>query len=77
MQTIAVSNFRAKIMTFLKEVENGSSIKITSRGKVVARLVPPDFTKKSAKQELIKIGANAKLFDIISPINEVWNADKS
>jgi len=76
VETIAVSNFRAKIMSVLKEVENGSSIKITSRGKIVAKLVPSDFTKTSAKQKLIEIGKKAKILDIISPIDEVWNSDK-
>ena len=76
MQTVAVSNFRAKIMTFLKEVENGASITITSSGKIVAKLVPPDFTKKSAKQKLKEIGENAKIVDIISPIDETWTGDK-
>ncbi len=41
MDTIAVSEFRANIMKILKEVEHGSNINITSRGKVVAKLVPP------------------------------------
>ncbi len=77
MEIIAVSNLRAKIMSVLKEVENGSSIKITSRGKIVAKLVPPDFTQKSAKQKLLEIGEKAKLFDIVSPVDEAWNADKS
>ena len=77
MQTIAVSNFRAKIMSFLKQVENGSSIEITSHGKIVAKLIPPDFIRNDAKQKLIKVGKNAKMFDVISSIDEVWNAEKS
>ncbi|MCF6269689.1 MAG: type II toxin-antitoxin system prevent-host-death family antitoxin [Melioribacteraceae bacterium] len=77
METIAVSNLRAKIMTILKKVENGSIIKITSRGKIVAKLVPPDFTKKRAEQKLIEIGESAKFIDITSPIEEVWNSDNS
>ena len=76
METVAVSNFREKIMKFLKEVENGSSIKITSRGKIVAQLVPPDFTSKKAKQKLIEIGRNAKMGDLVSPIDEEWSANK-
>ena len=52
METIAVSEFRANIMKFLKEVERGSNINITSRGKVVAKLVPPDNTREKAKEKL-------------------------
>lgn len=72
METIAVSEFRAHIMKILKDVEHGSNINITSRGKVVAKLVPPDFTQKNARIKLKEISKNAILGDVISPIDTPW-----
>ena len=72
METIAVSEFRANIMKVLKDVEHGSNIDITSRGKVVAKLIPPDFTQKNARKKLEEISENAVLGDVISPIDTPW-----
>ncbi len=74
MDTIAVSEFRANIMKILKEVEHGSNINITSRGKVVAKLVPPDYTREKAREKLKEISKNAMLGDVISPIDAQWEA---
>gem|GEM_PF-241920 len=74
MDTIAVSDLRANLMKILKQIEHGSEVDITSRGKVVAKLVPPDYTRKIAKKKLKKLGKNAVLGDIISPIDVQWKA---
>lgn len=72
MDAIAVSDLRANLMKILKEIEQGLSVDITSRGKVVAKLVPPDYTKKRAVERLKEIGKDAIIGDIISPINAPW-----
>ncbi len=75
MQSIAVSELRANLMIVLKKIEKGSTINITSRGKIVAKLVPPDDSKKLAKDILSHVRKNAKLRDVISPVSEKWNAE--
>jgi glyoxylase-like metal-dependent hydrolase (beta-lactamase superfamily II) len=65
----------AYLMKVLKEIEHGTSLNITSRGKVVARLVPPDFVRIEARKKLEEIGKTAKLADIISPILFCNNED--
>jgi antitoxin (DNA-binding transcriptional repressor) of toxin-antitoxin stability system len=74
MENIAVSVLRSKIMRVLKEVEVGSTINITSRGKVVARLVPPDFNCRIAKDKLNALSKTAIIHDVLSPIDEAWKA---
>jgi antitoxin (DNA-binding transcriptional repressor) of toxin-antitoxin stability system len=59
-------------MKILKDIEHGASLNITSRGRVVAKLVPPNFTQELAKEKLIEIGKKAKIGDVISPIDETW-----
>ncbi len=75
MQSIAVSNLRANLMKILKQINHGASLDITSRGKVVAKLVPPDYTKTLARKKLIEIGKKAKVYDVISPIGEKWEVN--
>ncbi len=74
MQTIAVSELRANLMKILNEIEHGSSIDITSRGRIVAKLVPPNFSQKLARKKLIEIGEKANIIDVTSPIDEKWEA---
>jgi len=74
MDTIAVSDLRANLMKILKQIEHGSAVDITSRGKVVAKLVPPDYAIKIAREKLKEIGKKAVLGDIISPIDVQWKA---
>ncbi len=77
MQSIAVSELRSKLMKVLKEIELGSSIDITSRGRVVARLVPPDFSRELAKNKLQVLSTTAILHDVTSPIDADWEAMRS
>ncbi|MBC8184835.1 type II toxin-antitoxin system prevent-host-death family antitoxin [candidate division KSB1 bacterium] len=76
METIAVSELRANLMNVIKEVEHGSKLFITSRGKIVAKLVPPEDSQEHAKKRLKEIGESAKLHDIISPIDAQWESMK-
>ncbi|MBN1895381.1 type II toxin-antitoxin system prevent-host-death family antitoxin [bacterium] len=76
METIAVSDLRARLMKVLKEIESGSAIDITSRGKVVARLVPPEFGRVEAKAKLRSIGKTAVLHDIVSPVGDPWESER-
>ncbi|OQY03087.1 MAG: prevent-host-death family protein [Bacteroidetes bacterium 4572_117] len=73
METIAVSDLRANITQILKEIYLGKVIHITSRGKVIAKIVPPDNLLENAKEKLLEIGKTAILHDILSPIDESWN----
>jgi len=77
MQPIAVSKLRANLMKILKQIEHGSSFDITSRGRVVAKLVPPDYTRKLARKKLIEIAKKAKVKDVLSPIDEKWEVHHS
>ncbi len=76
METIAVSKLRSNLMKVLKEIESGSCVQITSRGKVVARLVPSDFARKAARDKLKALSKTAVIHDVLSPIDEVWDGDR-
>jgi len=76
MGTIAVSERHARLMKVLKEVENGPIIDITSRGKNVAQLVPPNHYQKKAQAKLREVAKNAVLGDVVSPIDSDWKSTK-
>jgi prevent-host-death family protein len=67
-KTVAAAEFKARCLALLDEVaETGRTLLVTKRGKPVARLVPveaPPGLLHSVKKEN----------DIISPINEKWDA---
>ena len=69
MNTIPVSELRANLMKVIKEIENGNVIRITSRGKVVAKLVPAGSSKEEAKNRLKEISKSAVIGDIVTPID--------
>ena len=75
MKEIAISEFKAKCLQLMDSVQKTkNSILITKRGKPVARLVPvaedlPDIIGRMK-------GTIEILGDIVSPIGEVWDADR-
>ncbi len=75
MHYIGVSELRANLLKILKTIEKGSTIVITSRGKAVAKLVPPDDSIEEAENKLAELRKTAKVHDVISPIGEKWKAD--
>ncbi len=52
METIAASKLRANLMQILKRTERGSAPLITSRGRPVAQLTPPQKTTENALKAL-------------------------
>ncbi len=42
MERIAVSEFRANLVSFLKRVQRGEVITLTSRGHEIAKIIPPE-----------------------------------
>ena len=74
METIAVSELRSNLMKVLNAIRLGAKINITSRGKVIAKLIPPDHTGENARKKLNEIRNTAILNDIVSPVETDWKA---
>jgi prevent-host-death family protein len=74
MQTVAISTFRAHLPEFLSRVESGETLALTVRGKEVARIIPPPQAREHARRELESIRQRAWIGDIISPLEEPWEA---
>jgi prevent-host-death family protein len=76
MEKVGVSTLRGNLSVFLKKVQKGEIITITSRGRDMARLVPVEDKTFKSKEILRELGKNALIDDIISPIDENWEAMK-
>ena len=76
MEKVGVSTLRENLSIFLNKVQKGQIITITSRGHEIARLVPPEDKRENSREILRKLGKNAFIGDILSPINEEWEAMK-
>lgn len=74
METVGVSKLRENLMVFLKKVQNGETIIITSRGCEMARLVPLENKMEKSRKILQQLRKNAIVGDILSPIGEKWEA---
>jgi len=74
METVGISRLREHLMMFLKKVQNGETITITSRGCEIARLVPLEDKMEESRKILQQLRKNAVVGDILSPIGKKWEA---
>ncbi len=75
MLEVSVSTFRKHIPDYLGKVREGEDIALTSRGKVIARIVPPVDERSNAREQLAALRGKAIFIgDILSPIDVEWEA---
>ncbi|MEI6209136.1 MAG: type II toxin-antitoxin system prevent-host-death family antitoxin [Desulfuromonadales bacterium] len=78
MLEVSVTTFRKHIPDYLGKVRKGEDISLTSRGKVIARLVPPVDERLSAQEQLAALrGGVIHIGDITSPIEVEWEANSA
>jgi len=76
MEKVGISTLRENLSIFLKKVQKGQVITITSRGQEMARLIPVEDNREKSREILRELGKNASIGDILSPIYEEWEAMK-
>lgn len=76
MITIGISEFRANMSVILQQVQQGEIVSLWLRDKEIARLVPPDFARMAARQKLEELRETAIIGDILSPLDEQWDAEQ-
>ncbi|WP_420621758.1 type II toxin-antitoxin system Phd/YefM family antitoxin [Candidatus Poriferisodalis sp.] len=54
--TVSVSELKANLSRYLREVRRGGELQVTDRGTPVARLVPPAEPEDEHLSRLIKLG---------------------
>ncbi|MBW2200610.1 MAG: type II toxin-antitoxin system prevent-host-death family antitoxin [Deltaproteobacteria bacterium] len=76
MEKVGISRLRGNLSVFLKKVQKGQVITITSRGHEMAKLVPVENKREKSREILREIGKNATIGDVLAPIDEEWEAMK-
>ena len=72
MIAAAISDFRAHIQKYLNSISKGEEIVITSRGKEIAKVIPPENKAATARKKLEKLSETAVIKNITDPISAEW-----
>ncbi len=76
MRTVSVTELRQHLPAWLKKVEAGEEVRVTSRGRVIARLMPERNPQDVALKRLETLRGTVIVGDILAPIDEGWSADE-
>ncbi|WP_019867168.1 type II toxin-antitoxin system Phd/YefM family antitoxin [Methylovulum miyakonense] len=74
---INITELRQHLPDYLKQVQQGEEIAITSHGKTIARIVPDrqDDERDAALKRLAALRGKMLVGDILSPLDEEWTGD--
>jgi prevent-host-death family protein len=75
MPKVNVTELRQNLPSYLAEVKKGREIEVTSRGKVIARIVAGEDVATQARKRLIAARKRCRIGDITSPGKEPWSAE--
>lgn len=76
MKNVSISEFRANLLKYLKIVQHGEQLNVTSKGTPLATLTPPISQHNSSKAKLKKLAKTAIIHDVLSPTGDTWDAMK-
>ena len=74
MLNVNVTELRCHLPEYLKKVRAGEEVTVTSRGKIIARLVPEVDETAAARQRLDALRGQCVVRDVISPLDVEWEA---
>ena len=74
MKSVSISEFRANLLKYLTLVQQGEPINVTSKGQVMATLTPPVSQQDAAKTKLLDLSKTAVIHDVVSPVEDSWDA---
>lgn len=75
VREVNVIELRNHLPKYLSTVQHGNEIWVTSHGQVIARILPPVNTKGKAIKALKLLRKHRKVGDVVSPIDENWDAN--
>ncbi len=75
MVRVNVAELRNHLSDYLGKVKSGEEIAVTSRGRVIARLVPELDECAAARRRLEAIRQASWVGDVVSPTGESWEAE--
>ena len=76
MPKVNVTELRQNLPAYLAEVQKGKEIEVTSRGKVIARIVAQGDAQEQALERLHAARKRCRIGDVLSPGDAMWNAER-
>ena len=76
LRKVNVTELRQNLPTYLAAVAKGSEIEVTSHGRVIARIVAVGDPAQEARDRLRALGERAIIGDIVSPADDIWEAER-
>ena len=76
MKNVSITELRANLLKYLKIAPHGEQINVTSKGTLLATLTPPVSQQNVAKDKLKELAKTAIVTDVLSPIEDAWDAMK-
>ena len=73
---VNVTELRQNLPAYLAEVQKGKEIEVTSRGKVIARIVAGGDPHQEARERLLAIRKHCTVGDVVSPTGAEWDAER-
>ncbi|MEP6702704.1 MAG: type II toxin-antitoxin system prevent-host-death family antitoxin, partial [Betaproteobacteria bacterium] len=74
--SVNVTELRQNLPTYLAQVRRGKEIEVTSRGKVIARIVTGGDASEEARARIIALRKHSVVADVISPTGAQWEAER-
>lgn len=75
MPKVNVTELRQNLPAYLAEVKKGGQIEVTSRGRVIARIVAGEDVSAAARERLIAARKRCRIGNITSPETVKWAAE--
>ena len=72
MDSISVTELRNHLPRYIRKVKEGGEITISSRGKIIARLLPSKQDSREIHAQLGLLRNRCRIGDVISPVGEHW-----
>ena len=72
---VNVTELRQNLPAYLGEVRKGREIEVTSRGKIIARIVAGGDPHEEARERLMAIRKRCTVGDVVSPTGAKWDAE--
>ncbi len=71
---VNVAHLRQHLQDYLRRAQSGEVVRITSRGRVIARLVPDEESGDAAERYIAGLRGHCTVGDVISPVSATWEA---
>ena len=76
MREVNVTELRNHLPAYLGAVRGGEQLLITSRGKVVAKLIPSSDPKQESRAFLESLRTKCRVGDVVTSVGDRWEADR-